>query len=57
MSTQVETMTIHKLALSEPVTLEAPAPVQLAVPQDVVSKFGVESVTKSTEELIAEKNQ
>lgn len=55
MSTQVETMTIHKLALSEPVTLEAPAPVQLTVPQDVVSKFGVESVTKSTEELIAEK--
>jgi len=55
MSTQVETMTIHKLALSAPVTLEAPAPVQLTVPQDVVSKFGVESVTKSTEELIAEK--
>jgi len=55
MSTQVETITIHKLALSEPVTLEAPAPVQLTVPQDVVSKFSVESVTKSTEELIAEK--
>jgi len=55
MSTLVETITIQKLDFDMPASLDAPEPQQLAVPQDVVSKFSVESVTKSMQELIAEK--
>lgn len=55
MTTQVETLTIQQLTLdSAPLTLEL-TPQKFAVPEDVVAKFDVESVTESVEELIAKK--
>jgi len=54
MSTLVETITVEKLSFDS-LTLEEAVPQQLAVPQDVVAKFGVETVNKTIEELIAEK--
>jgi len=54
MSTLVETITIEKLSFDN-LSLEETVPQQLAVPQDVVAKFGVETVNKTIGELIAEK--
>jgi len=55
MTTQVETLLIQKLTLdAAPLTLEL-APQAITVPQEVVDKFDVETVTESVEELIAQK--
>jgi ornithine decarboxylase len=55
MTTQVETLLIQKLTLdAAPLTLEL-APQSITVPQEVVDKFDVETVTESVEELIAQK--
>jgi len=57
MSTQVETVVCqlpHEMTGNYELTLE-PQPQQITVPEDVVSKFEVETVTETMEELIAKK--